>query len=443
MSSSAARPAGSRSRWIRWVALLVVVAGIGATAAWWFGWRSKDQQSAGAASATTIKRVVAATTGTVTDTVAGTGTVAAATTDALSFTSSGKVTAVNVAVGDTVTAGQVLATIDPTELQSAYDAALATVATAQAKLDDDTDADASDEQIAADNSSLKVAYDAAVTASAALAGASLTATTDGTVTAVNLTVDQQLGSGGSSGTTVSGSGTGGGATPRAVGSSTGTGQSGSTGSSSTTSTAQIEVVSTGKYTVDLSVDTSDIAKVATGQAVDLSISTSTSSTTANQTTRNFPGGGAFPTGGAFPGRGVPDGRGAPRRRRLPGRPDRNRPDGDRWHRDGWRRDGHDAERSHRHRIDGIDRGGHRHRHGERGRQDRHGDVGRGLVHGDRGVRRRPDEGVHRLERQRDHHHVVARRRARARAWRSPPRARRPRCSSPPPAPRTARPSGAR
>jgi macrolide-specific efflux system membrane fusion protein len=309
MSSTAARPAEAHTRWIRWVALLAVVAGIGATATWWFGFR-KGGPSAGAAgngSGTTITRIVDATSGPVADTVSATGTVAAATTDDLSFTAGGQVTAVNVAVGDTVTAGQVLATIDPTELQAAYDSALANVATAQAKLDDDTEADASAEQLAADDSALKVAYDAAVTASTNLAGAQLTATTDGTVTAVNLTVGQQLGSGGTSGTTVSGSATGGGSSPRAVGSSTGNGQS--TGvSSSASSTAQIEVVSTGKYAVDLSVDTTDIAKVATGQQVSLDISTNSSSTS-NQSGANrtgvFPGGGGnFPTGGNFPGGGA-------------------------------------------------------------------------------------------------------------------------------------------
>ncbi len=90
------------------------------------------------------------------ETVSAEGTVAAAETDDLSFAASGTVTAVNVKAGDTVTAGQVLATIDSAELESDVAAANATVAEAKAKLADDEDAGASDEQLAADESSLTV-----------------------------------------------------------------------------------------------------------------------------------------------------------------------------------------------------------------------------------------------------------------------------------------------
>ena len=64
-------------------------------------------------------------------TVSAEGTVEAAQTDDLSFTASGTVTAVNVKAGDTVTAGQVLATVDSAELQSAVTSAESNLASAE------------------------------------------------------------------------------------------------------------------------------------------------------------------------------------------------------------------------------------------------------------------------------------------------------------------------
>jgi multidrug efflux pump subunit AcrA (membrane-fusion protein) len=80
------------------------------------------------------ERLVTATEGTIGDTVSTQGTLAAADTSDLSFASAGTVTAVNVVAGQTVKKGQVLATIDPTDLiadQAAVDAAAADLASAR------------------------------------------------------------------------------------------------------------------------------------------------------------------------------------------------------------------------------------------------------------------------------------------------------------------------
>ena len=78
---------------------------------------------------------IVGTGGDMAKTVTAEGTVAAADTEELSFSSAGTVTAVNVKAGDTVKAGQVLAEIDSAELEAAVADADASLADAQAKLD--------------------------------------------------------------------------------------------------------------------------------------------------------------------------------------------------------------------------------------------------------------------------------------------------------------------
>lgn len=73
--------------------------------------------------------------GTVTSTVSAAGTVAALEQRTLGFATSGTLTEVNVRVGDTVTAGAVLAKIDPEAAQSAVDAAQDNVDAAEEDLD--------------------------------------------------------------------------------------------------------------------------------------------------------------------------------------------------------------------------------------------------------------------------------------------------------------------
>ncbi|MFJ3787952.1 efflux RND transporter periplasmic adaptor subunit [Kitasatospora sp. NPDC090091] len=91
----------------------------------------------GAEKASTKAQVRTATVakGMVLATVSGTGTLASPTDAAQDFTTGGKLTAIKVAVGDTVTKGQVLATVDTTTAQQQVDAAKAALTTANANLD--------------------------------------------------------------------------------------------------------------------------------------------------------------------------------------------------------------------------------------------------------------------------------------------------------------------
>ena len=99
---------GSRRRWLRWLAVPVVIVVIAGAFIWVMN-----------PFASTAARLVTAqaTTGTVVSSVSLSGTVASSTVEELDFGTSGTVTAVNVAPGDTVTAGEVLATIDDSSLR--------------------------------------------------------------------------------------------------------------------------------------------------------------------------------------------------------------------------------------------------------------------------------------------------------------------------------------
>ena len=99
------------------VIIVVVVAGVAA-----FLLVGRDDGSA-AVTVRTTKQLVTVARGSLTETISAEGTVAAAQTDDLSFGASGEVTAVNVSAGDTVVAGQVLATMDSASLQSDVDEA--------------------------------------------------------------------------------------------------------------------------------------------------------------------------------------------------------------------------------------------------------------------------------------------------------------------------------
>ncbi len=87
-----------------------------------------------AGSATTQYRTATATLGTIQQTLSLTGNLSPISQSNVNFQVSGTVTAVDVSVGQTVTAGQVLATVDASTVQSALTQAQATLAAAQAKL---------------------------------------------------------------------------------------------------------------------------------------------------------------------------------------------------------------------------------------------------------------------------------------------------------------------
>jgi multidrug efflux pump subunit AcrA (membrane-fusion protein) len=262
-----------RARWIALGAVIVlVVAGVGSYLV--FGGGS----STAAAGATTTTQAVS--TGTIRQTVAASGTLAPAADDTLDFSSSGVVTSVSATVGQTVSQGQQLATIDSASLAATVAQDNATVAEDQAKVDDDTDATAA--QLAADQAALTAAQNALSSARTALAGATLTSPINGVVASVGLTVGQQVsgsGSGGTgSGSTGSG-GTGSGGTGSTGSGGTGSGSTGTgstaSSSSSSSSSSGIEVISTNSWVVNATVDATSVGLIKTGEEAQLTITGAT------------------------------------------------------------------------------------------------------------------------------------------------------------------------
>jgi macrolide-specific efflux system membrane fusion protein len=253
----AARPAG---RFAFVAVLAVVLAGAG-TAVWWFVGR--DTATAATPDSTTT--TVEASTTTMEKTVSASGTLTPTVQDSVSFEVSGTVTAVDVAAGDTVTAGQVLATVDTLELNADLLDAKATLASAQAKLADlkadDDGTTVADAQIAAASAQVDVAQSQVDSATEAMSDATLVAPDAGLVTAVGIEVgDRVSGSGSSSGAS---SGTG---------ASSGGGSSmggSSSSSSSSSSSAAFTIVGTDAYTVSLTVDDSEVANIALGDQVEM------------------------------------------------------------------------------------------------------------------------------------------------------------------------------
>jgi multidrug efflux pump subunit AcrA (membrane-fusion protein) len=132
-----------RRRWWRWLTVPLVAVVI-AAAAFWIA-KPFGTEAASLVTAT-------ATTGTIVSSVSISGSIASSSINELSFDTSGTVTAVNVAVGDSVTEGQVLATIDDSSLQVQLQTAQANVDAAQARLDDDLAAPTADTIAAAKDS---------------------------------------------------------------------------------------------------------------------------------------------------------------------------------------------------------------------------------------------------------------------------------------------------
>lgn len=112
----------------------VAGAAAGIIAALFVGYRIYAWQFGGGPAPATTQTATAQLSSLV-ETVSLSGTAAAGRTAKLSFSASGKVTAVNARVGDAVTAGQVLAEMDPRLLQSAVDQARASLASSQVKFD--------------------------------------------------------------------------------------------------------------------------------------------------------------------------------------------------------------------------------------------------------------------------------------------------------------------
>lgn len=207
--------------------LVVLAAGIGG----WLLLRSPDT-----ASATTTTATV--TRGTVKQTVAASGTVAAATSADDSFAVSGTVTHVYVAAGDKVRKGQRLAAVDDASLSANRTAARSQLTAAEDQLSQDEDDDASDTQISADEASVDSARASLTQADDDLAGAVLRASIAGTVTDVGIAVGDTVG--------------------------------GETGSSST-STSVITIVGGSHYEVDADLSAADAKKVHKGMQATLTV----------------------------------------------------------------------------------------------------------------------------------------------------------------------------
>ncbi|HEY3464231.1 MAG TPA: HlyD family efflux transporter periplasmic adaptor subunit [Amycolatopsis sp.] len=204
---------------------------------------------------------------TVTETISAAGTLASSYTGAANFATAGKVTSIDVKVGDVVSAGQKLATIDSTQAAKQLQVAKANLAVAQDNLDtaeDAEDAPATGQNSSAANSvtSAQAKLDQAEldvqTAQQTLDNTTLYAPGAGTVTAINGSVGQQSSSGSASSSSGSQSSSGSGGQ--------GQGSSNSAAaSSSSSSSGFITITNLTGLVVDTSVAEIDVSKVKAGQ----------------------------------------------------------------------------------------------------------------------------------------------------------------------------------
>ena len=128
-----------RYRWpIVGVVVVLIAGAVGLTL-----WLTSGSSPAPGLTVTTV--TATATTGTIQQTVASSGTLEPASQADLKFAVSGTVTAVNVKAGQTVTAGQVLATVDTTALSEDVSAAQAQLTAAEDRLSSDESSGAADQ----------------------------------------------------------------------------------------------------------------------------------------------------------------------------------------------------------------------------------------------------------------------------------------------------------
>ncbi len=239
-----------RYRWpVVGAAVILIGAAVGLTL-----WLTSSSATPVGLSITTV--TVPVTTGTIQQTVASSGTLEPASQASLNFAVSGTVSAVDVAAGQKVTAGQVLATVGTTALSENVSAAQAQLTAANDRLSSDETSGAAASQLDTDEASVTSAESSLSTAETDLDDASLTSTLSGTVASVSLTVGQQ----------VTGTGSGGGGDAGATGD---TGSS-DTGSSDTgSSTGQIVVIGTDSYIINTTVDDTEIGQITDGDQVDI------------------------------------------------------------------------------------------------------------------------------------------------------------------------------
>ena len=252
MIKKALRSARRPRIWIPALVVLLAVAG----SLYWFVWRSNTSSTAAASTSTT--RSVAAALSTMEQSISTTGTLTPTVQESVNFAAAGTVTAVNVKAGDTVTAGQTLATIDTLSLNADLLSAKATLTAAQARLTTDTANTATAAQLAADQAAIDVANAKVATAADALNSATLTAPVDGIIASMNLTVGQKVSAG---------------STSNASGSSSSGGATGGTGgsNSSATSSAQFTIVGTTSWKVNVTVDDAQVGLIKAGNQAQITV----------------------------------------------------------------------------------------------------------------------------------------------------------------------------
>lgn len=138
------------------------------------------------------ERVITVTDGTASQAIPASGTIEPATERTATFVTSGTVNTVSVAIGQSVSVGQELATLETAPLAAAVAQAQAQLASAQAKLSTDEAGGATAITVNADNAAVSAANLALSIAQANLGDATLRAPVAGTVVAVTLTPGLQV-----------------------------------------------------------------------------------------------------------------------------------------------------------------------------------------------------------------------------------------------------------
>jgi macrolide-specific efflux system membrane fusion protein len=244
---------------------LLVIAGVGTY------WLTRDSKKA---SADPAYRLVAASMGTIRQSVSTTGTIEPADQESLNFSASGKVTSVRVAQGDTVAAGDVLATIDSASLKASLAQAEASLASNEAKVASDEEQGITGSQLTADQAAVTAAEGQVTSAQAALDGATLKSPIAGIVATVDVAVGDEVSE-----------------SPAAA-----------SDSSSGASTPQFLVIGTKSWIVSATVDDTQVglikkgnqAQITTGSATDAiygtisSVGIVASSSSSSSTTATYP-----------------------------------------------------------------------------------------------------------------------------------------------------------
>ncbi|WP_298346611.1 efflux RND transporter periplasmic adaptor subunit [Ferrimicrobium sp.] len=151
-----------------------------------------ETSSAGRGRSARTERVITVTDGTASQTIPASGTIEPATERTATFATSGIINTVSVAIGQSVSAGQQLATLETAPLAAAVAQAQAQLASAQTKLSTDEAAGATSSTINADDAAVSAANYSLSIAQANLGDATLRAPVSGTVVASTLTPGLQV-----------------------------------------------------------------------------------------------------------------------------------------------------------------------------------------------------------------------------------------------------------